>query len=372
MRIVFTGGGTGGHFFPILAVAREVKRLAEEERILDIQLFYFGPEKFSPELLRGEDIIFSRIAAGKVRRYFSFRNFSDLLKVLVGVLQALWKMFIVMPDVVFAKGGFGSFPTLFAARLYRIPVIIHESDAVPGRVNQWAGRWARRIAISFPAAGRYFPEEGTALTGVPIRKRILGGDIEQARETFGVFSDRPVVFVTGGSQGAQPINRVLVETLAAFLDEAEIIHQVGESNFDDMRLETAPLLEGGKDAYYHLVAFLDEEKLKNAYRLADVVISRASSTIFEIAAAGKPAILIPLDHAAQDHQRKNAYAYASYGAAVVIEQDNLTPSVLLNEIRTLLADPERRARMSEAAKKFSRRDAAELIAKEILTLGLHE
>lgn len=372
MRIVFTGGGTGGHFFPILAVAREIKRIAEEERILDIQLFYFGPEEFAPELLRAEDVIFSHVSAGKIRRYFSLQNFIDLAKVAFGILEALWKMFPVMPDVVFAKGGYGSFPTLLAARIYRIPVMIHESDAVPGRVSQWAGRFAARIAVAFAAASEHFPEGRVALTGVPVRKRILGGNKEQARETFGVFSQQPVLFVTGGSQGAHIINQTIVAILKELLGQYEIIHQAGEKNFDDLRLETASLLEGGGERSYHLVSFLDEEKMRAAYLLADLVVSRSGATaLFEIAAWGKPAIVIPIKNSAQGHQRENAYHYGRTGAAVVIEEDNLTPSVLFNEIQKLLADPERRARMSQAARAFARPDGAEVIAKEILLLGLH-
>lgn len=162
MRIVCTGGGTGGHFYPIIAVIRELKRIAEDERILDLQLFYFGPEDFNLELLRDESVIFKQIFAGKIRRYVSLKNFSDTLITGLGVLQALWSMFIVMPDVVLCKGGYGSFPTVLAAWIYRIPVIVHESDAVPGRVNRWAGRFAKRIAISFPSAARFFPKERVA------------------------------------------------------------------------------------------------------------------------------------------------------------------------------------------------------------------
>lgn len=382
MRIVFTGGGTGGHLYPILAAAREIKRMAEEERILDIQLFYFGPERIASEALSAEDIIFSRISAGKMRRYFSLWNLTDFFKVALGIIQALWKMFLVMPDMVFAKGGYGSFPTLLAARIYRLPVMMHESDAIPGRVNQWAGKWAARSAISFASAAKYFPEERTALTGIPIRRQILGGNSEEAREAFGIFSSRPVVFIMGGSQGSRIINQTVVQILKELLGQYEIIHQVGENNFEDMRLETAPILENKaspafagrprEKAYYHLVSFLDENKMRSAYFLADLVVSRAGATsIFEIAARGKPSILIPLKNSAQDHQRANAYEYARHGAAVVIEEDNLTPSVLLHEIQTLIADSERLKRMGESARAFSRPDAAETIAREILTLGLH-
>lgn len=372
MRIVFTGGGTGGHLYPIIAVARQIKQIAEEERILDIQLFYFGPERLPSGLAQNEDITAVHVMAGKIRRYFSFLNFIDVFKVALGVLQALWKMFVVMPDVVMAKGGYGSFPTLLAARIYRIPVMVHESDAVAGRVNQWAGKWVKRIAISFAGAAKYFPEERTALTGIPIRRQVLGGNPEEAKESLGVFSSRPVIFIMGGSQGSRIINQTVAQILKELVGQYEIIHQVGENNFEDMRLETASILESGGETYYHLVSFMNEEKMRSAYFLADLIVSRAGATsIFEIASRGKPAIVIPLKNAAQDHQRQNAYEYARRGAAVVIEEDNLTPSVLLHEIQTLIADSERLKRMGQAAQAFSRPDAAEVIAREILTLGLH-
>ena len=372
MRIVFTGGGTGGHLYPILAVAREVKRIAEEERILDLELLYFSPEASIPEEIAAEEILFRRIRAGKIRRYFSFANFTDGVKVIAGIVQALWHMFIVMPDVVLAKGGYGSFPTLLAARLYRIPVILHESDAVPGRVNRWAGRWAARSAISFREAAEYFPASSTALTGVPIRKQILGGNIEPARESLGLFSARPVIFVMGGSQGARVINETVTQILKELTLQYEVIHQAGEKNYEDVRLETMPILEGGGAGYYHLGGFFDEEKMRSAYLLADLIVSRAGATaIFEIAAWGKPSVLIPIKNSAQDHQRKNAYSYAGRGAAVVVEEDNLTPSVLFNEIQKLMADPERRKKLGEEAKNFAVFDAAETLAKEILNLGLH-
>lgn len=372
MRIVFTGGGSGGHFFPILAAAREIKRIAEEERILDVSLYYLGPERIPAAQAAGEDILFSRVAAGKLRRYFSLLNALDLFRLAWGMLEALGKMFLIMPDVVFAKGGYGSFPTLLAARLYRIPVIIHESDAVPGLVNRWAGRFAGRVAISFAESARHFPRGRTALTGVPIRKRLLGGTPEAAREALGVFSARPVILVLGGSQGARVLNETVTEILPQLLQRYELIHQVGEANLEDMRLDTAPLLEGGRRAYYHLAGFLDEEGMRDGLLLADLIVSRAGATaIFEIAAMAKPAILIPIKNAAQEHQRENAYAYASAGAAIVIEENNLTPSVLLNEIQNLMADPARRTRMGEAAKSFAKPEAAETIAREVLKLGLH-
>lgn len=372
MRIVFTGGGTGGHLYPIIAVAREVRRIAEEERILDLELFYLGPDAIPGELARAEGITARRIPAGKMRRYFSLKNFLDVLVMAFGMAAALWDMFRIMPDVVFAKGGYGSFPTLFAAWLYRIPVLVHESDAIPGQVNRWAGRRAKRVAISFAGAAAFFPNERTALVGVPVRSRLLGANREQAREVFGVYSQRPVLFFTGGSQGAQVLNRAIIESLTALLATYEVIHQVGAANYEDVKLETAPLVEGDRASYYHLVGLASEEQMRSAFALADLVVARAgATTIFEIAASAKPSILIPLPHAAQDHQRANAYAYARNGATLVIEEENLTPSLLRHELEVLIADHARRTKMAEAAKSFAKPEAATVVARELLSVGLH-
>lgn len=371
MRILFTGGGTGGHFFPIIAVAREIKRLAEEKRILDIQLYYIGPDDFANAELKDEDILSFAVWSGKVRRYFSWQNILDILKLTIGIMHALWKLFIIMPDVIFSKGGYGAVPTLVAGRIFRIPVIIHDSDAIPGIVTRWSAKFAKRIAVSYAHTAKFFPREKIALTGTPIRKRVLGGNPDEARELLGIYSKDPILFFIGGSQGAQKINAALIGVLPDLLKKYEVVHQTGKTNYEDVRLETQTIEEKTAKGKYHPIAFLSEPQLRAAYTIADLVISRASSGIFEIAAAGKPAILIPIKKSAQDHQRENAYQYAKTGATVIVEEDNLTPHLLMNEIEKLIGDRGHLQKMSEAAQKFARIDAATLIADEILKLGIH-
>src|SRR3989344_3774262 len=185
MKILLTGGGTGGHFYPVIAVARALKKLAEEERFIEMSLTYLSDDPYDIRLLKEEGIDFVSVPAGKVRRYFSFLNFTDIFKTAWGILRAVIYVFWQMPDVIFSKGGYASFPALIAARIFRIPVLIHESDVVPGRVNRWAGSFADRVAVSFPESAKYFPKEKTALTGNPIRARLIGGNVEEAREIFG-------------------------------------------------------------------------------------------------------------------------------------------------------------------------------------------
>lgn len=373
MRVLFTGGGTGGHITPIVAIIRELKKNAEKEQILDLELFYAGPEDgFGRDLLRDENVLFIPIVSGKLRNYFSLQNIFDIFKIAVGTLQSLWNIFLIMPDVVFSKGGYGALPCVLAAAIFRVPLIIHDSDAVPGRVNVFSARFASRIGIAFRAASDAFPKEKTALVGVPVRKHILGGRKEEAREKLGVISGDPVIGVIGASQGSQKINEALLGILKEVTSEFEIVHQTGAKNFDEVREEASVILASGNKDHYHLFGFLNEDQLRNFYASADLIISRASSTsIFEIAAWGKPAILVPLLIAAQDHQRKNAYEYASEGAVVVIEEANLTPHILLAEVKKLMSNPEKLKKMGEAAQRFARIDSAEIVAKEILKLGIH-
>lgn len=256
--------------------------------------------------------------------------------------------------------------------MFKIPLIIHDSDAIPGKVSLYAAKFARRIAIAFPHAANFFPKEKTALVGVPIRKRILGGNIAESKEDLGVYSNLPVVGIIGASQGSQKINDAATDVLKELAAEYEVVHQTGAANIEGIKQEAQVILEFGHREHYHVFGFLDEVKLREFYTAADLIVARAgASTIYEIAAWGKPAILIPLANAAQDHQRKNAYDYAATGAAIVIEEANLTPHILLAEIKKVLGDAEHMKKMREAAQKFARIDAAELIAREILKLGFH-
>lgn len=372
MRILFTGGGTGGHFYPIVAVAEEIKRIAGEEKILKLALYYIGPDDFGSEILKNIGIKNIAILSGKWRRYGSVQNFLDILKIIAGTLKAFWILFKIMPDVIFSKGGYGSIPVVIVAAIYHIPLMIQESDSIPGVANKFAARFALKIAVSFAPTLEYFSAKKTALIGNPVRKNILGGNREKALAELMISGNRPALLIMGGSQGSDIINQVIITSLKEFTREFEVMHVTGGSNFETVKNEAGAILSKEAAIYYHPYGFLDERMLKNVYAAADCVISRAGAgSIFEISAIGKPSILIPLKNSAQEHQRSNAYEYARTGASVVIEEDNLSPNILVNEIRKLFADAARRAEMSERAKHFSKINAAEVIARELLKLGLH-
>jgi len=376
MRIVLTGGGTGGHFYPLMAVADSLYEQSKEEKLIsDPDIYYLAPDSYDQEVLNKYGITYKSVQAGKSRPGFSLKNFFDWFKTGWGIIRALWTVFVIYPDVIFAKGGYASFPVLVAGRLLRIPIIIHESDSVPGRVNRWAGSFSEQIAVSFPQATKFFPEEKVALTGNPIRRDVVDPAQSGAREFLEMDEDIPVIFILGGSQGAQIINSVILETLPRLLESYYVIHQVGENNVESVQ-ETTDFffseLSRTKQSLrrrYKPFGFLDENAIRMAAGAADIIISRAGSTIFEIAAWAVPSILIPLDIAHADHQRKNAYAYASTGAAIVIDEANLGDDILLSEIEKIMQDQDRYERMTKAAANFSRLEAASIIAGEIIHIA---
>lgn len=373
MKILFTGGGSGGHFYPIIAIAEEVRSIARKERLIAPQLFFMAPDPYDEKLLFENEITFIPVPTGKYRRYASWKNVSDVFRTVRGVVKAFRLLFRIFPDVVVGKGGFGSFPALFAARFLKIPVFIHESDTIPGRVSAWAGKFAARIAVSFPQAASAFPEGRVAITGNPIRRELFSDSIPR-RQEFNLEEDTRVVLVMGGSLGSVTLNEALLEGLPELLLNYEIIHQTGSENISDMIARARVLLQNSAVGHrYHPFGYLSTAQVSAAGKLSDLVISRAGSTIFEIAAWGKPSILVPIGDSSGGHQRENAYAYAENGAADVLEEGNLTTGILTSRIARILDNKNLSALMGERALHFAKTDAASVIAREILDIALtHE
>jgi UDP-N-acetylglucosamine--N-acetylmuramyl-(pentapeptide) pyrophosphoryl-undecaprenol N-acetylglucosamine transferase len=374
MKILFSAGGSGGHFYPIIAVAEAMGDMVREKKLLEPTLYYAAPDPYDKEMLLANNITFVPTAAGKMRRYFSLLNFFDWFVTGWGVMRSVLRIFFIYPDVVFGKGGYASFPMLLAAKLFRIPVVIHESDAVPGRVNLWAGKFAAKIAVSYPEAAEFFPKEKVAWTGNPIRKSALIPLREGAHEFLQLTHELPVILVLGGSQGSQIINEMVLAALPKLVEKYQVVHQTGEANFKEVsgRAKVA-LVNSPHSERYKCFGYLNELATRMSAGAANIVVSRAGSTIFEIAAWGIPSILIPLEGAAGDHQTKNAFSYARAGAASVIEQNNLTPGLLVAEIDRIITNPETVRMMSEKARGFARVDAAKAIASALIEIGLsHE
>jgi UDP-N-acetylglucosamine--N-acetylmuramyl-(pentapeptide) pyrophosphoryl-undecaprenol N-acetylglucosamine transferase len=375
MKIVFTGGGTGGHFYPIIAVAEAINNIAKEQKLLTPQLYYIAPEKYDARALYENNIIFKKSPAGKVRRYFSFWNFIDKFKTGIGIIKVIIQLFTIYPDVIFSKGGYASFPTVFAAKILRIPVIIHESDAVPGRANKWAGKFAEKIAVSYPEAIKFFDKNKVAFTGNPVRKELFTLAVEGAHEYLSLEKNIPTILVLGGSQGAKRINETVMEALPMLVEKYQLIHQTGKKNFEEIESTARVILEGTQYGHrYKLFGFLNTLAMRMSAGAANLVISRAGSgAIAEIALWGLPSIIVPISEEVSHDQHKNAFTYARSGGAVVIEEENFTPNLLISEIDRLLNDKALTKKMREKAKEFAKPDAARKIAEEILDIALkHE
>ncbi len=375
MKIVFTGGGTGGHFYPIIAVTQKVNEIIDKENIIGAKLYYFSEGPYDKEVLVENGLLYEEVRAGKMRRYFSLKNISDVFKMFFGAIGAVYKIFSIYPDVIFGKGGYASFPTVLAARILRIPLVIHESDSVPGRVNRWAGGFAQKIAVSFKEAAEFFPKEKVAWTGHPIRQEIEHpSSREEGLQYFKLESDLPVILILGGSQGAEIINNVVLDALPRLIKNFQIIHQTGINNFKNVAGQAQVILASSQEKVRYVpIPFLNSLAMKMAAGVATIVVTRAGSQLFEIAAWGIPSIVIPITSSNGDHQRKNAFSYAHIGACTVIEEANMTANILSSEIERTAQDKNIWNKMAQATKMYNKPDAAYKIARELVDIALgHE
>lgn len=374
LRVLLTGGGTGGHIYPLVAVGAELQvQCAAKGLPLDLRyLGAYGPFK---KLLQANNIKVRRVAESKLRRYMSLHNFIDGPKFIYSFCQAVLKMFFFMPDVVFSKGGPGALAVVLAAKFYFIPVIIHESDSVPGLTNLLSAKFAKLVLTSFPGVEAYFPSHQVQLVGNPIRRSLLTGlEAEsKARDkgAYGFDPNLPLILVMGGSQGATSINDFILDNLLSILQITQVLHQTGRKNYEQTLKEVSFIAKKMPEEVakrYKAVSYFGEE-IKEAYVAADLVVSRSSAgAIFEIAAFGKPSILIPLpaNVAANDHQTKNAYDYTSLGAGEVMEQTNLLPNLFISHVKKITGDSSLSAQMSAAALAFAKPEAASKIAQILL------
>lgn len=369
-RVVFTGGGSGGHIYPLIAVfeALQIKLAALKA---PSEFVYLGPKDDYSALLSARGIPVYPIASGKLRRYFSVDNFLDAPKFLIGFLQALVKLYFIMPDVVFSKGGTGALPVVVAAWFYRIPIAIHDSDAQPGLTNVHSGRFATKVFVSFARAAAFFNRNKVEITGSPLRTELLGERIskEAAKEIMGFDKTQPLVLVLGGSQGAQRINDFVLANLPQFVSIASVLHQTGAGNFAEVQKLAAVALANVPTIQRYVSVGYFADEMANALTAADVVVARSGSSVCEFAAFGLPAIVIPLAESANDHQRVDAYEFAATGAAVVIEETNLLPGIFFAQLKNILTDNDLRAKMSAASSKFFIPDAADKIAEGLMAIS---
>ena len=359
IKVIITGGGTAGHVMPALAVAEVLKKQ-------NCEILYIGSKKgIEAKLVLKYNLPFKTIICGKLRRYWSLRNFIDPVKIILGIIQSLWYIARFQPKVVFSKGGYVGFPVVVASWILRKPIIIHESDLTLGLANRLSLPLAKRLAVSFPVENYpHLPAKKIIYTGNPLRKIFLP-NISESKIYFQLKENLPVLLIMGGSQGAHRINQTIQSVLPELLSHVQIIHITGPYDFKcfkSIKEELPSLLK----VNYHVYDFL-ADKIFSAMAVADLIINRAgANSLFETAFFGKPLILIPLP----GHQEKNAEFFAQHKAAYMIKNNELTPQILLKNINHLLENSKERKILSKNLSSFVIPEAAEIISQEIIKLAL--
>lgn len=343
-KIILTGGGTAGHVTPNLAL---LPSLRKEEFEIHYIGSYNGIER---RLIEDAGIPYDGISSGKLRRYFDIKNFSDPLRVLKGYGQAKRLMKQYRPDIVFPKGGFVSVPVVLAAKHYKIPVIIHESDMTPGLANKICIPAAKKVCCNFPETLNYLPKDKAVLSGSPIREELLTGDRLSGLQYAGLSANRPVILVIGGSLGSVTVNHAVRSILPKLLSQFQVIHICGKGNLDESLIGTSGYVQ------YEYV----DKPLRHLFAAADLIISRAgANSICEILALRKPNILIPLSAAAsRGDQILNANSFAKQGFSTVLEEEVLTSDTLYQAVSDTY---KKRTAFIEAIEKSTLNNAVETI-----------
>jgi UDP-N-acetylglucosamine--N-acetylmuramyl-(pentapeptide) pyrophosphoryl-undecaprenol N-acetylglucosamine transferase len=320
-KIFLTGGGTAGHVTPNLAL---IPGLIEGGYQVEYVGSHAGIER---SLIEPLDIPYHALAAGKLRRYFDWQNFTDVLRVMAGFFQALGLMIRNRPGLLFSKGGFVATPVVWAAWLLRVPVIIHESDMSPGLANRLSMPFARRVCYSFPETLAHLPKHKAVLTGIPVRDELLHGDPDRASQWLNFDEDKPLLLVVGGSLGSQVINNAVRDVLQELLNHFNVVHICGAGHIEEILSR-----HSGYRQYEYV-----HEQLSDLFALTDIVVSRAGATmLFELLALRKPHLLIPLSRkASRGDQILNAASFEQQGFSMVLQEESLTGEQLLECVQRL-------------------------------------
>lgn len=367
MRVVIAGGGTGGHTSAGLAVA-------EVLRARGVEVSWIGSANgIEAQRVPAAGIPYYSVPAGKLRRYWDWQNLPDLLcRVPAGIVLSLKLLRALRPQLLFATGGFVALPPAAAARVLRIPLVVHEQTAVAGLANRLAGWLASKVALTFREASKTFPPDRVVITGNPLRPELAGGSREAGLAHFGLDPGFPLIYVTGGAQGSHRINRTVGEILPQLLALTQVIHQCGANpttRDQEWLEEQAQKLPPHLRARYRVLPYVESE-LREVYAAAQLVVSRAGAgTVNECCHLGRPAVFIPLPGASGDEQTANARIVEAAGGAVLLPEALLSPARLLQTIGSLLGDPEGLRLMGERARILAVPDAAERIADLILEVA---
>lgn len=351
-KIVLTGGGSAGHVTPNIALLPSLRDAGYEITYMGS---YDGIEK---RLIGDFDIPYVGISTGKFRRYLDLKNFTDPFRVLKGFSEAKKFLKSYRPDVVFSKGGFVSVPVVRAAAALGIPCIIHESDMTPGLANKLCIPVAKKVCCNFPETLKLLPENKAVLTGSPIRAELGQGNKLAGLDMCGFNANTPVIMVIGGSQGAANVNKAVRDSLNRLLEDFQVVHLCGKDKMDNLLLN----MSGYKQFEYV------KAELKDLFAMADLVISRAgANAICELLALKKPNILIPLPaSSSRGDQLLNAQSFEAQGFSIVINEDDLTPELLVDKVHELYFS---RQIYYDAMTKSGQMDSIRTIMNLIQTVG---
>ncbi len=343
MKIVFTGGGSGGHVTPNIAIIEEMKK--------DHEIIYIGSiNGIEKKLIEDINIPYKSIETGKLRRYLSKENLKDFFKVFKGISEAKKLLKEINPDIVFSKGGFVSVPVVIGASLNKIPIVIHESDMTSGLANKIAMPFAKKICVSFEETMKNEKRKNMILTGTPVRREIFEGSKEKGYKFTGLTKDKPIIIVMGGSLGAESVNKSVRENLDELTKEYQIIHLCGKGKVSKEHENIKGYIQ------YEYVS----SELKDMFAVSDLIITRAgANSIFEILLLTKPNILIPLSKkASRGDQILNAESFRKQGFSYVIEEEELTSRKLSDSIKEVLNNKDT---YIEAMKKTTLKNGTETI-----------
>lgn len=371
MRVLISGGGTGGHIYPALAVATQLRDEYQAE------ILYLGSDDgLETSLVPAAGFRIKVIKAGKLQRFVSWRTVTGVARVPVGMAQAVGIVRAFRPDVAFTSGGYVAVPAGLAARLNKVPLLMHQQDVPPNLSNRLLAPLATRISVAFADSQVYFPAHKTLHLGNPVRQAIL--DVRavaatEARTHLGLDAALPLLLVTGGSQGARTLNQTVCRALPELLAHCQVLQISGPKLFEETRTlaeETMASLDEATQQRYHLVAYMDAE-MPLALQAATLVLCRSgAATLSELAVLGKPSILVPLPPAiGSSPQEANAAMFGKCGAADVILNDTLKPDMLTERVMNAITSSVVQQRMSEAVKQFAKPDATQEIGATVMRLA---
>lgn len=358
LRFVVAGGGTGGHIYPALAIARGLK-----ERHPDAEVLYVGNARgMEADIVPKEGLPFEGVAGAGLERKLTLRNLLVLWQTGCGFWQALGTLRSWKPDVVIGTGGYVCGPVLLAAALSRIPTLIHEQNALPGVTNRILARFVDRVTVTFKESIKYFPvSPKVLLTGLPVRPEILRATRQEGMKKLGIGDDRFLLLSFGGSRGARTINKSMVAVIKQFGGDPRlnILHVTGSAGYEEFLGDCSTAgIDLAKTGNVTIISYL--YSMQDALATAGLVISRAgAATCAEITALGIPSILIPYPFAAENHQEYNARALEKEGAAFVSLDSELSGELLCSRVAGFLEDRGRLAAMAEASRKMGRTRALE-------------